>query len=65
MPRSSQAGLTAHLARIKALAAGIPGLSGEKTTTAESLADQITREVDAVSRALKRQKPTRIITPSQ
>ena len=63
MPRSSQAALTAHLARIKALAAAIPGLSGEKTRTAESVAAQITREVDAVSRALKRRIPTR--TPSQ
>ena len=55
--RSSQAALTAHLARIKDLAAAIPGVSGEKTTTGERLADQIKREVDAVSRALKRQKP--------
>jgi hypothetical protein len=43
------------LARIKELAAAIPAVSGgEKTLTAESLADRIKREVDAISNALKR-----------
>jgi hypothetical protein len=56
MPRSSRAVLTARLARIKELAAAIPVLSGEKTATANRLADQIKREVDAIASTLKRTK---------
>jgi hypothetical protein len=54
--QSSVAALSARLARIKELADPIPAVSGEKTSTAVSLADCIKREVDAISNALKRTK---------
>jgi hypothetical protein len=55
MPRSPDAVLTARLALITGLADDLARANGSETPATRALADAIKREVDGVSRALRRQ----------
>ena len=54
MPRSPDAVLTARLALITGLADDLARANGGETPATRALADAIKREVDGVSRALRR-----------
>ena len=56
MPRSPDAVLTARLDRINELAHDLARANGNDTPATHALADAITREVEAVRRALNRPK---------
>jgi hypothetical protein len=57
VPRSPDAALFARLNRINDLAHDLARANGNDTSATKALADAITREVEAVRRALKRLKP--------
>jgi hypothetical protein len=56
MPRSPDAVLTARLALITGLVDDLARANGSETLATRALADAIKREVDGVSRALRRQQ---------
>jgi hypothetical protein len=63
MPRLPDAVLTARLDRINELANDLALANGNDTPVTHALADAITRDVEAVRRALTRRTPSRRPSP--